>query len=280
MLATAPPAMLSVDPSSASPSPGSGKKKVLLRRTLPKAYSTSSIDPGSPTRAVVEEERKQVLLARKIAPGQTIQLKSQANATVRMPDQGEPELCSESMVSPGSHGPAYDGAGELQGFSLLGPVDEFQEMLTASGAEPSVSFSGGASQTAPASFFRTDVLADGYARGPLARAQEREKTLRSKGQASLERAAVNAEALKARQRATWQHQEAALVGKMQRPPDSLVMSSVASYRTHVLSRMRNEALQRRKNPIGEREWMTKLRGGDTYFHQIGSPFNGIFCPVK
>ena len=121
---TAPPATIMqvdiVDIESPLPSPGTGKK-VMLRRTLNSMHSSSaSLDVREATRSPAD--RKQVLLAHKIRPGQTIQLKS-SNATARMSDQGDPELFSESLVnSPKrSHGPAYDERGELQSFSLLGP---------------------------------------------------------------------------------------------------------------------------------------------------------------
>ena len=101
-------------------------KRVLLRRPLQAVPSTSEIPSdgdsafgGSPT-----TERRKVLLAHKIKPGQTIQLKaSKATATMRDDPDTQTDIHAESLVHAASRpiGPQYGAEGNLLSFSVLGP---------------------------------------------------------------------------------------------------------------------------------------------------------------
>ena len=97
-------------------------KRVLLRRPLQAVPLTETVSDES---AVVPQERRKVLLAHKIRPGQTIQLKA-SKATATMRDDGQPEMQAESLVYASSpKGPQYGLEGHLLSFSVLGPVEEF-----------------------------------------------------------------------------------------------------------------------------------------------------------
>ena len=116
------------DPDDAPPS---SSKRVLLRRSLQQVPSSSEILDGDEKSEIGRDSpRRQVLLAHKIKPGQTIQLKA-TKATATMRDDGQPDFHSESLVRARAGGPAYDTNGMLQSFSVLGPVEEFEAAAAA-----------------------------------------------------------------------------------------------------------------------------------------------------
>ena len=94
------------------------QRRVLLRRPLQAVPSTSEIyseesigGTGSPS----SPERRKVLLAHKIKPGQTIHLKG-SRATATMRDDGQPEMQTESLVHAEARpvaGPQYGAEGNL-----------------------------------------------------------------------------------------------------------------------------------------------------------------------
>ena len=112
---------------------GNSPRRVLLRRPLQAVPSASDLPNEESVQAATE--RRKVLLAHKIRPGQTIKLKaSKATATLR--DDGQPDMQSESLVNAASRtpqGPQYGAEGDLLSFSVLGPVEEFAELSEAHG---------------------------------------------------------------------------------------------------------------------------------------------------
>ena len=189
-------------------------KRVLLRRQLgPVASSGDLHSPGlSQTSAI---DRKQVLLAHKIRPGQTIQLKS-TKATARMPDVGAPNLESELLVnSPGTHGPSYDDYGALQSFSVLGPVQEFERRSQNAGkATPGTGPHPGDLTATSVPMLGDDL---GLGRAPLERMMSRETAQRTKSREALSRA-ENAEACRQRFVKTWELQTGHLGQKLGKDP--------------------------------------------------------------
>ena len=192
-------------------------KRVLLRRTLgPVASSGDLHSPGgagiSNTSAI---DRKQVLLAHKIRPGQTIQLKS-TKATARMPDVGAPNLESELLVnSPGTHGPSFDDYGELQSFSVLGPVQEFERRSQNGGKATPAHAPPGGDLTATSVPMLGDNL--GLGRAPLERIVSRETAQRAKSREAVSRA-ESAEACRQKFVKSWELQTGHLADKLGRKP--------------------------------------------------------------
>ena len=71
-----------------------------------------------------------MLLAHRIRPGQTIQLKSSPNKAYL--DEASPPLTQpESVAMSGTQGPRYAASGVVP-YSLLGTAQEFESMLHAS----------------------------------------------------------------------------------------------------------------------------------------------------
>ena len=104
--------------SSEVPAPDSAPRKVLLRRPLQAMPSSSEIPSEESALGATSVERRKVLLAHKIKPGQTIQLKAR-EATATMRDDGDPQLQAESLITAETSppkGPKYGPDGMLLSF--------------------------------------------------------------------------------------------------------------------------------------------------------------------
>ncbi len=246
-------------------------KKVLLRRSLQAVPSTSEIldheeEPGSGS----PSGAKKVLLAHRIKPGQTIQLKGQ-KATATMRDDGPADLSSESMVGMPLQGPRYDKEGMLLSFSVLGPAEEFeaQQQRAALSARPAPEPPPQAptfGTTAPHP--RLDAL------------EAAEDTARLKNELAAQRQMM-AETRGEQFRRSWDKQMRSLSRETGVPADKLMMARTGEYRKVVQQREVLEALRRRQHPYGgNRAWQIGLRESGVFYEAIGNASNGIFCPFK
>ena len=273
-------------PSIASDTSSPTRRQVLLRRPLAAVPSTSEI-PSEGDSAVGGEAagRRQVLLAHKIRPGQTIQLKGK-NETLTMPDTGTPDLQSESTINASAKpvGPQYDSeTGALKSFSVLGPVEEFMEGLNneamATGTAAEFYSLAHAPPPAPATAVADATAgADLMQHHLLEQLEATEGIARTKNELTLQRQQA-AEALKVKQARAWERQLDALAMSTGMPKSSLQMARSADYRGRVQQREVLEALRRRQHPYGgDRAWQIGLRNGGVFYEAIGNASNGIFCP--
>ena len=217
-------------------------------------------------------ERRKVLLAHKIKPGQTIQLKS-SKATATMRDDGQPEMQAESLVHASARpppGPQYGAKGNLLSFSVLGPVEEFAEQIEASAHRETPLYN------------EYDASPDepNATRPMLGHHDERVALARTKNETASTRQR-HSEALAAQQSRAWKAQMAALAMQLDMPASSLMMARTGEYRGRVQQREVLEALRRRQHPYGgDRAWQIGLRSGGVFYESIGNPSNGIFCPFR
>ena len=264
-------------PSSAFPDlsdepPATAGKRVFVRHLPPNSPSARS--GGSAAHG------RQVLLAHKIRPGQTIHLKG-TTSKATMADTGKPDLLTEALVSThGAHAPSYDTFGKLQPFSVLGPVGDFERRQKAQGRGEAMR-----GVTAPARVAAVRIAAEPdsgrlSACAPLDRITAREDSQRAKSRDSLERAAADEERQQHFTR-EWDRQLSTLSSKVGRPTSSLNMSTTSSFRERVLSRQREAAVSRKLHPYnGELAWQVGLRGGGLYYEVIGNASNGLYCPYR
>ena len=251
------------------PHSSASNKRVLLRRSLQAVPSSSEIlDPDDKSEIGRDSPSRRVLLAHKIKPGQTIQLKG-TKATATMRDDGQPDLHTESLVQRGPVGPMQDENGMLLSFSVLGPVEEFEEQaagMTGHVYPPAASTS--TMMPPPPHHPRLDQL------------EAMEEVMRLKGESASQRQ-LTAESLRQKQLRTWHSQIGELSKSLKVPPAHLMMARTGDYRTKVQQREVLEALRRRQYPYGgERAWQIGLRNGGVFYEAIGNASNGIFCPFR
>ena len=257
-------------------------KRVLLRRPLQAVPSTSEI-PSEESLAATgspNSERRKVLLAHKIKPGQTIQLKA-SKATATMRDDGQPEMQAESLVHAAARppvGPQYGAGGDLLSFSVLGPVEEFAEQVEARDSSAAIARHEASMPyddygVPPSDVDGTHAHLFGQLDGSLAAARTKNES------ASLRQR--HSEALAAQQSRTWRSQMSALATQLDVPAGSLMMARANEYRGRVQERQVLEALRRQQYPYGgDRAWQIGLRAGGVFYEAIGNPSNGIFCPFR
>ena len=255
-----------------SPVPTEQQKRVLLRRSLQAVPSSSEIyhedDEVAGGGGGGGGERR-VLLAHRIRPGQTIQLKG-TKATATMRDDGPADLSSESMVGQVPiTGPKYDKDGMLLSFSVLGPVEEFHAVAD-----------GALSARPPPGILPPQPPAGGTMHPRLDMLEAAEDTARLKNEMSLQRqmmAESRGEAFKR----NWGKQMRNLERETGIPADKLMMARTAEYRKLVQQREVLEALRRRQYPYGgDRAWQIGLRESGVFYEAIGNASNGLFCPFR
>jgi len=254
------------------PHSSASNKRVLLRRSLQAVPSSSEIlDPDDKSEIGRDSPSRRVLLAHKIKPGQTIQLKG-TKATATMRDDGQPDLHTESLVQRGPVGPMQDENGMLLSFSVLGPVEEYEEQAAGMTGHAYPPAAGPASTSTmmppPPHHPRLDQL------------EAMEEVMRLKGESASQRQ-LTAESLRQKQLRTWHSQIGELSKSLKVPPAHLMMARTGDYRTKVQQREVLEALRRRQYPYGgERAWQIGLRNGGIFYEAIGNASNGIFCPFR
>ena len=250
-------------------------RRVLLKRPLMTVPSTSEIPSEDSARLEQTSERRKVLLAHKIKPGQTIQLKaSKATATMRDDPDTHTDIHAESLVHATSRpiGPQYGAEGNLLSFSVLGPVEEFAEQSEALiGGPPAMAGTSTLAEHAPIGATATHVFD---------RLDDSFENARLKNDSASARQRQS-EALAEQQVRTWQHQISTLADRLGVPQSSLQMARTAEYRGRVQQREVLEALRRRQHPYGgDRAWQIGLRSGGVFYEAIGNASNGIFCPFR
>ena len=246
---------------SGSEVPDSSPRKVLLRRPLQAVPSSSEIPSEESAFGPASADRRKVLLAHKIKPGQTIQLKAR-EATATMRDDGDPQMQTESLVTADASpkGPKFGPDGMLLSFSVLGPVEEFAEQLE-----------GGATATGGVGGAHHPMLdqLDAY-----------EAAAMGKSYAASQRQ-LTAEALARKQSRTWRHEMDQLGRTLNVEPNNLMMARTLEHRERMQQREVLEALRRRQHPYGgDRAWQIGLRNGGVFYEAIGNASNGIFCPFR
>ena len=128
-----------------TPGPPSSTRRVLLRRPL-----RDQDQPDSPSAAV--KSGKSALLAHRISPGKSIQLKS-SHATATLPEHNDlmDVAQPESVAMVGAKGPRCGSTGELLSYSMLGSPVEYEAMgsavhgLPPPSGDPGGAFAPGAS---------------------------------------------------------------------------------------------------------------------------------------
>jgi len=260
-------------------------RRVMLRRPLQGYF------PPSPTPLSQPAGGKPVLLAHRIRPGQTIQLKnSPSKASL---DEGSPLVTQpESVAMSGTQGPRYAASGCVP-YSLLGTAHEYESMLNASkgydGMPPPPRWgdddsrggggggAGGSSQRGASSQRGRSAMVEQLERRE---AQQRSKLNRSASQASQRIFQAQQSALKRYEQAnaTWERQSMLLSERLGVDPSKLLMGAEAidEYRQKVEEL---ELLAAAKASLGgERSWEVGLRGGGIYYVPIGT--NGLYMPVQ
>ncbi|KAL1495221.1 hypothetical protein AB1Y20_017084 [Prymnesium parvum] len=249
------PSSSHASPRAADPSPPP-PRHLLLRRPL---SPTDPPDGGSPSSSAAD--RRHVLLAHRIRPGQTITLKT-THATATMPDAGEPQLESELLLHAAARrGPSYDAAGQLRSFSVLGPPADYERRAAA---------------LAPLASASEPIMS----RAPLQRAAAREAKARDRAREALSRAELVEERHR-RLAEEWERQAAHLSRELGREPSALMMSRSSEFRQLMLERQQLEAIRNQNLPYaGERAWQLGLRSGGIFYEPVGSYLNGLFCPFR
>ena len=253
--------------SSEVPAPDSAPRKVLLRRPLQAMPSSSEIPSEESALGATSVERRKVLLAHKIKPGQTIQLKAR-EATATMRDDGDPQLQAESLITAETSppkGPKYGPDGMLLSFSVLGPVEEFAEQLEGGDMGGEAAVSSRSVRMEHPMLDHLDAL---------------EASAANKSHSASQRQ-MTAEALARRQSKTWKYEMETLARTLNVEPSNLMMARTMEHRQRMQQREVLEALRRRQHPYGgDRAWQIGLRNGGVFYEAIGNPSNGIFCPFR
>ena len=250
-------------------------RRVMLRRPLQGGFPPSPTPLSQPT-------GKPVLLAHRIRPGETIQLKSSPNKGSLA--EGSPLVTQpESVAMSGTQGPRYAASGCVP-YSLLGTPQEYESMLNATkgyeGMPPSPQWgdndshgggAGGSSQRGGSAMFEQLDRRE---------AQQRSKLSRSASQAQRRMFQAQQSALKRydQANATWERQSMHLSGRLGVNPRKLLMGAEAidDYRQKVEEL---ELLAAAKASLGgERSWEVGLRGGGIYYVPIGT--GGLYMPIQ
>ena len=252
-------------------------RRVMLRRPLQGGF------PPSPTPLSQPSSGKPVLLAHRIRPGKTIQLKSSPNKASLA--EGSPLVTQpESVAMSGTQGPRYAASGCVP-YSLLGTPQEYESMMNATkgyeGMPPPPQWGDNDSHGAGAGGSSSQ-------RGGTAmfeqldrrEAQQRSKLSRSASQAQRRILQAQQSALKRYEQAnaTWERQSMHLSGRLGVNPTKLLMGAEAidDYRQKVEEL---ELLAAAKASLGgERSWEVGLRGGGIYYVPVGT--GGLYMPIQ
>lgn len=251
-------------------------RRVMLRRPLQGGF------PPSPTPLSQPSTGKPVLLAHRIRPGKTIQLKSSPNKASLA--EGSPLVTQpESVAMSGTQGPRYAASGCVP-YSLLGTPQEYESMMHATkgyeGMPPPPQWgdndshgggAGGSSQRGGAAMFEQLDRREAQQKSKLSRSASQEQNRIHKAQESALKRYEQANA-------TWERQSMHLSGRLGLNPAKLLMGAEAidDYRQKVEEL---ELLAAAKASLGgERSWEVGLRGGGIYYIPVGT--GGLYMPIQ
>ena len=252
-------------------------RRVMLRRPLQGGF------PPSPTPLSQPSTGKPVLLAHRIRPGKTIQLKSSPNKASLA--EGSPLVTQpESVAMSGTQGPRYAASGCVP-YSLLGTPQEYESMMHATkgyeGMPPPPQWGdndshgagarGSSSQRGGAAMFEQLDRREAQQKSKLSRSASQEQNRIHKAQESALKRYEQANA-------TWERQSMHLSGRLGLNPAKLLMGAEAidDYRQKVEEL---ELLAAAKASLGgERSWEVGLRGGGIYYIPVGT--GGLYMPIQ
>ena len=141
----------------------------------------------------------------------------------------------------------------LLSFSVLGPVEEFQQAATGLVADRACVVDFGST--------RDTFGNDHSSHATIEQLEAREYAMAEKSSLAMTRVSA-ATILKQKQHIAWSAQMASLAKQLDRPANSLMMARTSEYRAMVLDRQRMEALRRQTHPYGgDRAWQLGLRSG-------------------
>ena len=301
-------------PAEAEPPPApalakSGSRKLLVRRKKPSPESAPApyIEPPSPG--------QQALLARRIKPGQTIELQTGRRASLR--DDAPPDLSPESVAAAKGalRGPKYDASGAPIERSFLGGPLDFEAMSGTRRRPPKLASGKEALRVTVPSLDPVVPMAGGVSHPQLEKLEAAEEAWSATPKGATEKGSkriLNAQesALRRweRQQRTWERQKEHLVHKTgihpakvpppssprhplrpslhpsrsPRPPPSraqLGMNAGGAFRQRIEQAELLDAARAMRDAGGARAWEIGLRGGDTYYVPVGHALNGLYCPV-
>eukprot|EP00698_Gefionella_okellyi_P023998 TRINITY_DN8356_c0_g1_i1.p1 TRINITY_DN8356_c0_g1~~TRINITY_DN8356_c0_g1_i1.p1 ORF type:complete len:793 (-),score=161.68 TRINITY_DN8356_c0_g1_i1:165-2495(-) len=229
-----------------------------------KAKRTALIKQATPSSPTATSKPRQVLVARKIRPGETIQLSS-GGGSVTMPNPHDPMEALEQVVplsaTFAARGPRLDAEGRVVPHSVLGEVHQYDHT----------------SSTMTRSLGKTSTVSSPQKpSAPISDLLQRNKRM---GVSERGRAIADERMLTRweQQEEDWRRQQRMLAQRTNNPVHALAMSRGPEFREKLMYLQKLEDAVPKQERQGE--WETTLRNGATGERYIELGSHGIFCAV-